>query len=654
MKLLGRSIVVILIVLVLVIGGLAFYVNANLNDLIEQYKPDLERMASDAVGSTVTFGEITAQVFPQASMVVQEVRVVHEAHPDDALTLNNLSLQLQLMPLLRKDLVIETLALEDPNLTLILDQQGIFLAGLPRGGEDEPEPEEEEEGAIAERAREAMPVRVQLHNLALENVTLTLRDTIREETYTVQNLNIASGIQMDERTARLTDLDVVGTALTDIDFAFEGGSVLYSLSGGSIEVNDLTGTVLGNPVAVRGALDPQDSSKIMEFHEGATNLASLGPVYDAFAPGLHDLDLVGKVTAVVRMWLESGSSFNADATVELAGVGATVGEYPLTNLTGPITIGIRPEVQMAQAEKLSGEIREAPLELAFDFRAENQQAKMQPLQVRIFSGSSEFNATFRMDGSDSFVADAKAENMRIEEMIAALAPDLTLQLTGNVASVTGDVQGAVTDAMTETLNGDLSVLFVDGVLGEVNVAKEALGKITEFPFIQGALIEYVPERFHEAFMSDRTVLNEVRGTFDLANETMTTDDLFVESTYFTMESEGTIGLDSAVDLDCVIYFSKEFSDALAVSVKELQYAYDDQGRFTFPMTVEGVPPDLAIRPDVSALLKGSVKRAIIGEGLDQLLGEDEEESTEQTGEESEEPESLEETGKKLLRGILDR
>ena len=165
----------------------------------------------------------------------------------------------------------------------------------------------------------------------------------------------------------------------------------------------------------------------------------------------------------------------------------------------------------------------------------------------------------------------------------------------------------------------------------------------------------MPERYHQALNSDKTVLHTVSGDFDLANEVMTTDNLFVESTYFTMESKGTIGLDSKVDLDSTIFFSKEFSDALAVSVKELKYAYDAQGRFAFPLTIKGVPPDLAIRPDVSGLMKGAVKNAVIGEGLNRLLGndDDEEDGAEQTSE-SGEPENLEETGKKLLRGLLDR
>lgn len=665
MKVVAWSIAVLLVVLLLVLGGALLYVNANLNDLIARYKPDLERMAGEAVGSTVTFGEVSARLFPRTSMVVDEVRVVNEAHPDDALTLNNLALELQLLPLLRKDLVIETLRLQDPSLTFLLDEEGIFLAGLPRGDEAEPESAAEEEGGVlSERAQEALPVRVQLQSLAVENGTIVLRDTIRGEIHTVRDVNLASGIQMDQRAARLANIELEGTALEGIDFNFEGGSILYHLAGGSIEVNDLVGTVLGNAVTVRGALDPQDSSKIMELREGATSLASLGPAYDSFAPGLRELRLVGEVTAVVRMWLEANGAFHADATVELQDVGATVGEFPIENLTGPITIGIRPDVQLAETDAVSGAIRGAPMDIGFSFTAQDQQARMEPLRLDVFSGNAELNAVFEMDGSSSFTADATAENMRIEEMIAALAPDLTLQLTGNLASITGDVSGNATDTMTETLTGDLSVLFEEGLLEEVNVAQEALGKITTLPFVQGALLEYVPERYQQALMSDRTVLNEVSGTFHLADEVLTTDDLYVESTYFTMESTGTIGLDSSVDLDAVIYFTKEFSDALAVSVEELQYAYDDQGRFTFPLTIEGVPPDLAVRPDVSSLLKGTVKRAIVGEGLKRLLGDEEEEEAagEETAEpeapaepeEPAEPDSLEDTGRKLLRDLLDR
>lgn len=671
MKTLIRLFLVFLVVVAVAGAGLAYYLVQNINSLIAEYKPDLERMASEAVGSTVTFGDLSAKIFPQTAMMVDEVKVVHESRPDETLTLSNVALQLQLLPLLSKDLVIETLALRDPKITLILDHDGIFIAGLPRGDEAEKpaaQPTVEGDDALAEakeevarRAKEAMPIQVQLHQLAIENASIVLKDTIEDKEYTIEGMNLATAIQMNERAARMTNLDVVGTALGGIDFAFEGASVLYNLAGGAIEIKEMNGTFLGNSMGVQGALDPNDSSKIMEFREGETTLASLGPVYDAFAPGLHDLNLGGTVAATVRLWLESKSSFNADAVIDLHNVRATVGEFQLEELTGPVTVGIRPDNQLAKTDKLTGRIEQLPLDMSFSFDATPEQARMKPFHLNLFSGSADMNTTFALDGTKNFVLDAKAQKMRIEEMIAALAPDLDLQLTGNIESVTGDITGRVDDAMTQSLKGDIELLFNDGVLEEVNVMKEALGKITELPFINDTLLTYVPERYQAALVSDKTHLDEVRGTFDLAGGVMTTDDLYVQSTYFTMESTGTIGLDAAVDLNSIIYFSKEFSDALAVSVKELKYAYDDQGRFTFPLTIKGVAPDFAVRPDVSGLMKGAVKNVIVGEGLKRLLGEDEaaETTTDTTTETSEtpqtteEPEDLETTGKKLLRGLLD-
>ena len=93
MKTLIRLFLLLLVILAVAAGGLGYYLATNINSLIAQYKPDLERIASESVGSTVTFGNIRAQVFPRTSMVVDEVKVVHESRPEEALSLSNVALQ---------------------------------------------------------------------------------------------------------------------------------------------------------------------------------------------------------------------------------------------------------------------------------------------------------------------------------------------------------------------------------------------------------------------------------------------------------------------------------------------------------------------------------------------------------------------------------
>lgn len=614
MKTLVKIGLALLIVLVLLAGGGAFYLISNINAIIAGYKPELERRASESLGSTVTLGEISASVFPRTSMVVETVKVVDESHPDESLTLGNVKLHLELIPLLSKRVVINELAVADPTIRLIVAENGIFVSGLPRDGGAEPSGDTSSGDGGGSGGGEATPLEVQLQHLAFKNVTLTIVDTIADEEYVVTDMDIASAVSMDKRRAEFTDLDVAGNALDGIDFAFSGASVAYDLSRGAVSVSEMDGEFLGNKMAVEGGLDPKDAEEQLVFREESTDLASLGPVYDAFAPGLHDLALGGNVSAVLRVWLRSDSSFQAEGAVDLEGVEATVGEFVLAGLTGSMELEIRPNKQVASAEKLTGTLNDAPVDIQMELRASRDRARIDPLRMTAFSGEANLLTTLNMDGSDTFKSELTITEMRVEEMIPALAPDLKDSgLSGLLESARGGVKGVLDESMTESLNGRAEFKFVEGLLEGVNVAKESLGELGELPIVQGAMMQYVPERYHEAFASDRTVLNLVTGSFRIADEAAKTDDLHVESTYFTMDGSGVFGMDSSVDVDATIRFTPEFSSALAKSIRELEYIYDEDDRLTFPIHIEGVSPDLDITADLSELMKKGMENAVTNE-----------------------------------------
>ena len=128
-----KKLIVILFLLVFllvaVVGGGLAYAVMNANAIAKQYKPELEKLASDALGSKVTFGGISAKIFPTARLAIADAQI---ASGGESLTLANLSLNVALMPLFERDLQVKELVLDTPKITIYLEKEGFFVAGLPR------------------------------------------------------------------------------------------------------------------------------------------------------------------------------------------------------------------------------------------------------------------------------------------------------------------------------------------------------------------------------------------------------------------------------------------------------------------------------------------------------------------------------------------
>ena len=199
-----------------------------------------------------------------------------------------------------------------------------------------------------------------------------------------------------------------------------------------------------------------------------------------------------------------------------------------------------------------------------------------------------------------------------------------------------------------TVTGSGGMLLTDGLMEQVNLAKEVLAAIDSIPFVSDSVYQLVPEGLRGQLDQDYTILERVEGTFAIAGQQMTTSDLAVDGGLFHLEAKGSVGFDAVMDLDATIYFNAEFSAALAEPVPQLKTLYDSEGRFAFPLDIKGPPDNLKVFPDVSELLKNAISGTVrekAGELLNNLLdGDDESEDSE-----TEEDEPTEEENKPLNR-----
>ncbi len=618
------------LILVVLVAGVLVLAVVNANAIAQRYKPDMERLAGDALGSTVTLGAISVSVFPTAKFVVDEVTVESGG---ETLTLANLTLKVALLPLLRRNLNIQTLEIDSPNIKVYLETEGLFIAGLPRdrSGASEPDSGSGETSSPADEAPSPesaeIPIDVSLDNLTLRNATITIIDAVAETEYIISHLDITATLSLEDNVVKLAKMDGGATVLTGMDIEFAGSNVTYALAGGAIAIESATAKALGNTFKLSGGLDPADAGKSLRLTSERVDLASLAPIYDVFAPGLNDLGLQGVAKTDFSLSWKDDGGYSAIGTVDVTGTQATVADITLARIEGSIRIEANEKQMSFATDNTRGMLGDSPIGVKVSSSIDDKNAGLETLTVEAFGGTAGLNTQIHLDGDMPFSSELTVKDMQFEPLVVAILPETPMNITGILTSVDGSITGTFNEDLMPSIAGSIAMALSDGLIKEVNLGKKVLGTVTEIPFLSGTLLQAVPESLRAFLEKDHTVLDSVTGNFVIAEETLTTEDLQVVSDFFTLDAVGTIGFDTELNLESTIYFTPEFSAGMVNTTSQLSVLLDENGRLAFPVRVSGVPPELAVFPDVSKLLEKAVKGTIrekAGEVLDNLLGGNEE------------------------------
>ncbi len=617
-KLLILLFLLVFLVILVVGGGLAYAV-MNANAIAKQYKPELEKLASDALGSTVTFGDISAKVFPTARLVIADAQLESGG---ERLTLANLSLNVALMPLLQRDLQVKELVLDTPKITIYLEKDGFYIAGLPRErpaeGASKPASAPAQPASAPAAGGGDVPLNVTLEHIALKNATIALVDKTADKTYVIKNLSAKAALAYNSGVVTLGTLDGGMTILDNVDVEFGGKNTTLNLEGGAFNIDEATAEALGNAFKVTGGIDPDDPKKALRITSGRVDLASLGPLYDVFAPGINDLGIKGLCKPDLTVaWTPEGA-YRANGTVGLSEASWTVAGIPLTKIQGTLKLDATDKGAQVVTTDTRGLLRDAPFTLAVDSGLKDKHAGLETVTAKIFDGTGTLNTSINLEGDMPFTTKLSLIDMKIEQVLPALLPENTSGISGTIKEMSGEISGTFNDTLMPSIIGTAKMHLADGLIKDVNLGKEVLGGVTEIPFVQGTLLNAVPEGMRDLITKPHTALESVTATYVIANEQLKTEDLHIQSDYFELDAKGTIGFDTHLDLAANIYFNKDFSAGMASMVKEIGVLFDDQGRLAFPVKITGIPPDLKVMPDVGDLVKRAATGIIKQEATKQL------------------------------------
>src|SRR5260370_27968992 len=144
----------------------------------------------------------------------------------------------------------------------------------------------------------------------------------------------------------------------------------------------------------------------------------------------------------------------------------------------------------------------------------------------------------------------------------------------------------------------------------VNVVAEALRKVDNVPG-SGALVPASVVANHPAlFRSPDTDIQEASLTFQLAGPRITSHDIMVQSTDYSIMGDGWFDMDKNINLAARILMSKGFSDELIASKHNASFTANSDGRIEIPLRITGQLPKPAVVPDVGILAQRAAGHAV--------------------------------------------
>lgn len=249
------------------------------------------------------------------------------------------------------------------------------------------------------------------------------------------------------------------------------------------------------------------------------------------------------------------------------------------------------------------------------------QLKIGQLKVDAFSGALAAAGTAQLGSVPSFNVAANLANINVQQVLASQKSKAAGQVQG---LLTGNIQvagrGSNFDEIKPTLAGNGRASVKDGKLIGINVAAEAMKKVQGIPGIDTLVPPQIVERHPELFQDHDTELEAAGLTFQIGGPRITTHDLTVQSTDYTVLGDGWFDLDRKVDMGTRLLLSRSFSSELQSYRKNVVYLVNRDGQVEIPVRVIGELPKPKVVPDVQELAQRAASHVVEQQGRKFLGG----------------------------------
>ncbi len=173
------------------------------------------------------------------------------------------------------------------------------------------------------------------------------------------------------------------------------------------------------------------------------------------------------------------------------------------------------------------------------------------------------------------------------------------QWTGRLsASLKGAFTGRDWEQIRPTLIGEGQLSVQDGALLNLNIVRELLNRLTMIPGLSRKIEEGLPPDYHKKLEAPDTRFEPLNVPFVIRNGFLVVNQANIVSDQFQLNGTGQVSLTGQVLAQARVQLDAPLSAAMIRSVRELGYLADAEGRVAIPVMVQGALPYPAAGPDL--------------------------------------------------------
>lgn len=531
----------------------------------DRFRPMIIRKASEALGTPVDLGRVSLGWRNGLAMRLQDVVVYADAGKGSvAAKLKEASAALQIVPLLRREIRISSLALFDPQAHLVRTADGkVGLKGAKppfSAGAAEKTP-----ASVLDAGVPAGPAAFSINLFQIRNGAVWF------ESVAVKNI----------------DMDVKKFSLED-PFSFVARASLFS----SRQNLQAEGMVTLPRAAKTGLLE----KGVFKTDLSELDLDELGRTFPAArSSGIQELEGTLE-TKIDRLELGSGLPAKAALTLE-------DGRVRLASFTSPLD------------------------DLAFKGFLAGDDLKVENFSAKYAGGAFKAGGVVKQFGREPLSGfTLSARDLAIEQMIpppvqpgGGAAPEsgrrprlsgrLSLDLEGQAAGKTGP-------QIARTMAGRGQLSLKDGVLLNHNLLRTVVQKLSAVPGADQMLRDNLPDIYKAKMNEPSTILQPIQVPFTVQNGQLVINRLDLVTDFVRLEGAGQVGLlDKGLSARSTVFVEPQLSQTIASLVPQVRVVLNARGEIELPVTIQGRLPHVTVIPDANYI----AQKLLSSEAAQQVL-----------------------------------
>ena len=498
--------------------------------------------ASEAIGRPVHLGHLSLVWKNGIALRLEDLIVYADAgKKSKALSLQEASVVVRLLPLLHKEIQIASVVLVKPVVQLVRNAEGsvqIMGVSTPTSPAAQPGP-----GASGSSSSSML--------LSVNSFT------IQKGEVDFEDHSPASPVSLSVRDL---DVKVKKFSLTQ-PFSFDVATALFSAK---------------QNVHLSGLLKLPQSGQTGYLEKAI------------FQTGLADWDLA-KLAKAFPAVKAAGLEGNMGGKFQLECKHMDLGTQSLKNLEASAKL-LNGAVKLQSLDSPFENIQLSARVLGGNIEVENFSAKFAKGVVKGSGAVQKFQTQAISDIKYS------ASELSIEDLAAAggQAPHLGGRLS---LDLTGSARGLTWPQISQTLSGQGHLVLKDGVLLNYNLLREVVQKISIIPGAEGVLQQQLPNLYKAKLGEPSTLLAPIDLPFVIQNGRIMFDRLVLATDFILLEGSGEVGLDKTIQARSTLHIHRDLSSVMVSLLPQIQILTNGQGEIEIPVQIQGQFSRVMILPD---------------------------------------------------------